>query len=538
MQGIGFIDRIAHFGVKSRYKSEDRKNIILLNWMNIILFLLMGFIFLLELALYFITGNELSYGSYRIILIGMTGFINLVLSRYHLIGISKFSLIVFPGFILGFFPTLFGHILSEFFIYVPFGIVAMSIIPHFILSYQKERKLYKFAVLFFLIELMTHDVFMMLAADSEPAIVPVLRADYLFIKISHLVLFLFINLSVFYLRKQNNKYESQLEESYNWIKDKNAQIEEQSDELEQQNEELREQREESQSQNEELIAYQEEIHAKNETLSNALKDLKETQAKLIESEKMASIGVLTTGIAHEINNPINFINAGIDGLNNILEQLLNYIDRYEEIFPKCKKMVQEEIETLREEINYQELKQGLSLLTNDIKKGIDRTNEIIKGLYTFARTDEDEKQICSVDKIIDSSLTLLYSQYKNRITIEKQYEYLPEMKCYPGKLGQVFLNVLTNAIQSIEGEGTICISTTKALKNDHIIVKVKDTGKGISREHQEKIFEPFFTTKEIGKGTGLGLSISYNIIKKHDGSIKMDSDVGKGTSVAIELPLN
>jgi signal transduction histidine kinase len=234
--------------------------------------------------------------------------------------------------------------------------------------------------------------------------------------------------------------------------------------------------------------------------------LLETQQNLIQSEKMASLGTLTAGVAHEINNPLNFIQGGVSGL--------------EDYFLNTK----------------QDKDKNVILFMNGIKTGIARVSSIVKGLNQFSRDTKYNKENCDIHAILDNSLTILQNQIKNRIDIRKNYTSEPfVIQGNVGKLHQVFLNILTNANQAIQEKGSIIISTT--VEDTHMNIEITDTGIGISPDTIPKIMEPFFTTKAPGQGTGLGLSISYSIIKDHNGEINVKSQINKGTSVFIKLPL-
>jgi signal transduction histidine kinase len=266
-----------------------------------------------------------------------------------------------------------------------------------------------------------------------------------------------------------------------------------------------------------------------------LERLKFAQSQLVQSEKMASLGQLVAGIAHEINNPVTFISAGVESLNTNLEEVRQVLDIYHKLTAANVKEKLKEIEKLKEKVEYKEALREINKLIESIKTGTERTTEIVKGLRTFSRLDEDVLKIANIHEGLDSTLILLRNKYKQRIEIEKHYGDIPEIECYPGQLNQVFMNILSNAIDAIDDKGTITISTVKL--NDKVQVSIKDTGRGIPENIRTKIFEPFFTTKEVGHGTGLGLSISHGIIEKHRGSIKVISEVGKGSGFVIVLPV-
>ena len=250
---------------------------------------------------------------------------------------------------------------------------------------------------------------------------------------------------------------------------------------------------------------------------------------------MASIGQLVAGIAHEINNPVTFISAGVDSLNTNLEEVRQVLDIYHRITPNNAREKLKEIEELKEHIEYNETIREINKLIDSVRTGTDRTTEIVKGLRTFSRLDEDVLKMADIHEGLDSTLILLRNKYKECIEIEKHYEDIPEIECYPGQLNQVFMNILSNAIDAIVEKGTITISTSKS--NGSIRISIKDTGRGISENIRSKIFDPFFTTKDVGQGTGLGLSICHSIIEKHSGSIEVKSEVGKGSEFVIVLPV-
>lgn len=285
----------------------------------------------------------------------------------------------------------------------------------------------------------------------------------------------------------------------------------------------------------EISQQNEKLNRQKDELGKALENLRQSQNKLIQSEKMVSLGQLVAGIAHEINNPVNFISAGVDSLNTNLEEIRQVLDLYHEITPINAENKLKEIEELKEKVEYNEAISEINRLINSIKNGTKRTTEIVKGLRTFSRMNEDIIKTADIHEGIDTSLILLHNRYKNRIEIIRKYGNIPQIECFPSQLNQVFMNILTNAVDAIEDKGIITISTS--IKNEIIQVSIKDTGRGIPEYLKEKIFEPFFTTKEVGKGTGLGLSISHGIIEKHNGIIDFKSEVGKGSEFIISLPL-
>jgi len=271
-------------------------------------------------------------------------------------------------------------------------------------------------------------------------------------------------------------------------------------------------------------------------LQQVIDKLKSTQTQLIQSEKMASLGQLTAGIAHEINNPVNFVYAGSEALSYNLQQLMEILNAYVAMDGEMADFEQFAlVQKLKEQFYFEELKSDIFGLIDDIRIGAERTAEIVKGLRNFSRLDEHDKKLADVNQCLDSTLILLRNQFKDRIELVKNYGDIPPLHCYPGQINQVFMNILSNAIQAISGEGRIEL-TTQA-KGGFLEVRIQDNGSGIPEEIKDKIFDPFFTTKEVGDGTGLGLSISYGIIKKHEGEISLESKPGEGTCFTIKLPI-
>jgi PAS domain S-box-containing protein len=290
-------------------------------------------------------------------------------------------------------------------------------------------------------------------------------------------------------------------------------------------------------QSEELKSINENLEEQKKQLEQTLNQLKKAQAQLVESEKMVSLGILTAGIAHEINNPVNYINTGLEGLKISLSDYMKVFKLYEQINQTnvINKLAQ--IEKHKKQIDFRDIQKSIDLLLKNMLTGVNRITEIVKSLRSFARTEDNELKETNIHEIVDSVLVMLHNQYKNNIEIIKNYGNLPQISCFPGRLSQVFMNIISNAIQAIPGKGTIQITTHYYAKVQSISISIKDSGKGISPDNIPNVFEPFFTTKEVGKGTGLGLSISYNIIQRHKGEIKVNSELNKGTEFIITLPV-
>jgi len=287
-------------------------------------------------------------------------------------------------------------------------------------------------------------------------------------------------------------------------------------------------------------------------LEQALQQLQQAQAQLIQSEKMSSLGNVVAGVAHEINNPISFIKGNLRPVTEYTQDLLRLVQLYEEDLPNPTQAIQEQLEAM-----------DLTFLRNDLPKliasmsiGADRIVEIVKSLRNFSRLDEAELKAVDIHEGLESTLMILQHRLKDEvgqtmIKVVKEYEELPKIECYAGQMNQVFMNVLTNAIDALHLQKTLAkeadnnspIPTiticTKLLSDFQVGIYITDNGPGIIEEIQQRIFEPFFTTKEVGQGKGLGLSISYAIVvDEHGGQLSCLSVPGQGATLGIEIPIH
>ncbi|HET7819478.1 MAG TPA: ATP-binding protein, partial [Bacteroidia bacterium] len=292
---------------------------------------------------------------------------------------------------------------------------------------------------------------------------------------------------------------------------------------------------------EQNIVLETKVKERTVELETSNKNLKDAQSQLVNAEKMASLGQLTAGIAHEINNPINFVVSNVKPLKRDVEDILLLLTKYGEI--QDDKNLSEKlknIKELKEQLDADYLIEEINQLLKGIDEGASRTSEIVRGLKNFSRLDEDDLKLADIHEGIDSTLAVLNNNIvKAGVTIVKEYNKFPPIECYPGKLNQVFMNILNNAIQvlvsSKADHGEIRIKT--ALIEKTVRISIKDNGPGMTEEVKHKIFEPFFTTKNVGEGTGLGLSIAYGIIEKHKGEIHVESAPGNGAEFIITLPV-
>jgi signal transduction histidine kinase len=289
-----------------------------------------------------------------------------------------------------------------------------------------------------------------------------------------------------------------------------------------------------------------ELTESNESLQTTLTHLKETQSQLVEAEKMASLGQLTAGVAHEINNPINFVTSNVAPLKRDIKMIWETLEEVERIafkegISETEKQLQ--IKKFKEDLDIDYLKTEVDFLLKGMHDGAHRTAEIVKSLRIFSRVDEDTLKFADLNEGLESTMVILNSLLNNTIEVDKIYSDMPKVECHAGKLNQVFLNIVTNAIYAVNKKfnhdvgGKIWIETGVHADNTSVFIKIADNGIGIPKEIHERIFEPFFTTKDVGEGTGLGMSIAYNTIAKHHGKIIVDSEVGQGTSFTLLIPI-
>ncbi|WP_144395138.1 ATP-binding protein [Pleionea sediminis] len=286
-----------------------------------------------------------------------------------------------------------------------------------------------------------------------------------------------------------------------------------------------------QQQNQRLIKEQEEQKA-------LISELKYTQNQLLQSEKMASIGQLAAGVAHEINNPVGYISSNLSSLKSYITDIFRLVDLYssEELLNDISENNLVKIEELKNAIDMDYLREDITELLQESFEGVNRVKKIVSDLKDFSRVGEHEWQLHDVHQGIDSTLNIVHNELKYKAKIVKNFGEIPEIECISSQLNQVLMNLFVNAGHAIENQGTITISTY--LKgDDHICIEVADDGKGIPDKIINRIFDPFFTTKPVGKGTGLGLSLSYGIIERHHGKLYVNSKKEMGTTFFIELPI-
>lgn len=285
-----------------------------------------------------------------------------------------------------------------------------------------------------------------------------------------------------------------------------------------------------------------ELHARNQELSQEreeqrrlIEKLQRMTSHLLQSEKLAGIGQLAAGVAHEINNPVGYIGSNLGSLRRYLEDLFGLIAAYEQEEHGLAPAPAAGIGALKQRIDLEFLKRDARELVDECLEGASRVRKIVKDLKDFSRADKGDWALCDIHAELDSSLNIAHNEIKYKAEVVRRYGELPAIECVASQLGQVFMNIFVNAAQAIERKGTITVAT--GCDSDRVSIEIADTGAGIAPDLLDKIFDPFFTTKPVGAGTGLGLAITYGIITAHRGTIEVTSEPGRGTTFTIWLPI-
>lgn len=280
---------------------------------------------------------------------------------------------------------------------------------------------------------------------------------------------------------------------------------------------------------------QAELENEREAQRRLIDELAQAHGQLLQSEKLASIGQLAAGVAHEINNPIGFVDSNLRTLKTWVRQLLDVMTLEESMLSGLGPDARGRIDAARKEADLDYLQSDINALIDESIEGASRVRRIVQDLRDFSRAGGDEWNIVDVHCGIEATLNVVRNELKYKVEVVKDYGELPQVECMPSQLNQVVMNLLMNAVQAIPERGTITIRTRAC--GDHVTIAVADTGIGMTPEVQAKIFDPFYTTKPVGKGTGLGLSVSYGIVEKHEGRIAVESEPGVGSCFTVWLPI-
>lgn len=526
-----FWNWISYLGL-NEYKGSvsGLKRLALTNRINFIICILAILVFSFLLIFSQVEISKFNFNQYRILFAGLLALINLILSFSGLYKLSRFFLIFIPVLLLSILPIFFGVVNDESYLDFPWIIITASMTPHFVLSPKENKALYYVSLLYYLVLLIPLENLLAFYFNPEVHILPVVQGNLLYMKLAQLSIYGFLNLCIIYLQSLNRQHETNLERANELLSSQSVIINQQSGELKATNMQLLKHQEEMKLNNKNLIF-------QNMQLENTLHELKETQAQLVQAEKLATIGMLTAGIAHEINNPINFINSGLEGLRVSFQDCYQFIEEALQILDSEDTQKLCEIERLNDKYDIKGISESIPILLSNIQTGSTRAAEIVRSLLFFTHSSEDKIRPANIHESIDASLVMLNHLMKDRIEIVKHYLEIPLIYCLRSRINQVFMNLLTNAVQAMDGPGQLVIFTENIQGNESVRIRIRDTGKGIPADIQNKIFDPFFSTKETGKGTGLGLYIVMKIIKEHNGNLTYESIEGKGTEFIVELPV-
>lgn len=455
--------KISYLGVEYNTNSLQSRAIILKNQINFIMMLVIIFFIIFSTITREINGGKMTIGTLRLDFILATNLIVILLSSLRIHQLGKYLLIFFPTFFLVLFPYFFNFFETESYFFNPLIIIGFSIVTPLIVVPGRNKWAISLFLTYFLLLLIFNKPIILKFAPSDLAIIPVIKTfdlNYTFVPIAA---FVFIHLAIYYLRSINKSYERKL-------------------------------------------------ISKNDKLQLALNDLKVTQQQLIQSEKMASVGNLTSGVAHEINNPLNIITGGLHILKNNMKNL-----------------------GFTDEVQKEKVTKSIQM----IEEGNMKVNDIVSSLMTFSFRGVSKLQPMKVEDLIEKTLLFLKVKITDNISIERDFQLNEEVPVYPEKLHQVILNILDNAIFVLHSDGknaskTIQLKTEKI--GNYAQIEIFNNGPNIEIEKLNSVFDPFFTTKDPGKGTGLGLSISYSLIDEHKGYLFAENKK-EGVSFIIKLPL-
>lgn len=281
---------------------------------------------------------------------------------------------------------------------------------------------------------------------------------------------------------------------------------------------------------------EQQVRQRTSELEQACRDLKSSQAQMIQQEKLAVIGQLAAGVAHEIKNPVGYVTSNLGTLTKHLGRMAEFIRKQSDCVAALSVEKAEELKAAGKSLKIDFVMEDCSDIIRECREGLERIRSIVENLKSFSRKDRDQLCAADIHDCLDKALSVAWNELKYKATPEKDYGDIPPLQCYPNQLSQIFINLLVNAAHAIEGQGRILIKTSR--QGESAVVAISDTGCGISPENQQKIFEPFFTTKAAGVGTGLGLSIVRDIVDRHHGDLQVESREGEGTTFTLRLPIS
>jgi len=468
-------NKISYLGIHQKDTGLEQRTLILSNQLNLIMLTTMICLLILISIMCYLENETYGIGSLRVLLLLIVNLVNLTLSYFKYPKFGRISLIFLPPIIFLIFPTLIGFVEEESFTYYPFILIAFSVLPQLLLVPDREKLLCRISLVYYGLLLLFIERILLLFASEDFEIVNIIRGFFIYFKASQICIFVFLQFAVFYLRRLNIRFEQDLNE-------KNRTLDRQ-----------------------------------NEELKATLNQLKITQLQLIQLEKMSAIGTLTSGVAHEINNPLNFISGGLDLINesNVREEL-----------SKNKKTADD-----------------FNSAIHIIREGVVRATKIVDTLMNFSYKNSSELTLTDIHQIIENTLMFCNANIPANISVRKDYRLKYKVPVYQDKIHQVMLNIIENAIAAIQSknrsDGEILKFSTDSIDHNNkkkAMIRIENSGPKIPDHIIDKIFDPFFTTKDPGEGTGLGLSIAYSFIKEHNGTIEVEN-VKEGVRFTVVLPV-
>lgn len=466
--------QLSHLGLKGHEEGLRQLTVILTNQINVMILVIMLFVFITVRIFSIYDNGNFGMGSVRVLWMIALSIVNLLFSRIGKPNLAKFSLILVSPIVFLIYPIFTGFVEEESYTYYPYVIIALSIIPQMILIPTVQRTVFRLVILYYFVLLLAIEPLMVHFGPNDLDMVGLVKEFFVFYKIAQIAIFCFVQGSVFYLRKLNTEYEQRV-------------------------------------QSKEML-----LDSQFKQLKKTVDDLRLAQEQLLQSEKMAALGTLTAGVAHEINNPLNYISGGAMVIRNLIEDYKGNDSKH--IFNN----IEENLEVIEE--------------------GLSKVNDILGSLMVFSYQGKSKKANEDVHNIIESVLTILNAKIKNDIQLKKDYSLNFLVPLFKEKLHQVFVNIIDNAIYALREKGeerNIKIETSSEYyQNDnYALIKISNNGPAISDEELPKVFDPFYTTKGVGKGTGLGLSISYNLVMEHGGAIEVANEEG-WVCFSIYLPFS
>jgi len=467
--------RISFLGVRSEERNLYNRTLILGNQLNVIMLISVTLVFILLMIINWIQQTSWGIGSQRILMMMILNVINLVLASRNHAWLSKISLIFILPTVFFIIPTMLGFVEEESFAYYPYIIITFSSIPQILLVPVRERVLYYFSFTYFGLLLLFIEPFLKAYMPREFEIVPIIENFYLMHKVTQVIGFIFLHIAIYQLRRINIRFQ------------------------------------------EEITHKNKALTKQNIELNNTLRSLDEAQKKLYQSERMTSLGTLTAGMAHEINNPLNYISGGLAMIEEVKPG--HNLDKKSEL--------------------HDDFTNGIQI----IRKGFEKAKKIVDALMTFTGNENPKPQWVDLHELIDNTIFFMRHKFPEELKVRKNYRFLGPVLAYKDKLQQVLLSIVDNAVAAINSMGErkneyIDIETYRdnSDSQDYLVVKITNTGPEIPENDLPHIFDPFFTTKETGIGTGLGLTIAYAFINDHNGVLSAEN-TGSGVCFRIRFPV-